>query len=153
MRRLPLLGLVLVGAACASLKPKPVAPTVMASGFAVDFPRVGEAVVDAEVLLPKEVEQLSRVTWRLKVKGFLFASGVEGEPFVVRSAADGARTLALHMPLVAKHLSWREGAGYVTVQLSGVVEGRAGPLELSVPFEAKREVLAQNVPRLDVGED
>lgn len=153
MRRGLAFALALACAACAGSRARPAEPTVDARDLAVDFPRVGEAVVDAEVPVPKALEELSRVTWTLKVKGFLFASGVEGAPFAVHTVPDGERVVALHVPLVVKHLSWREGAGYVNVELKGVVEGRQGPIEWRVPFEGKKEVLAQNVPRLDVGEE
>lgn len=153
MRAALLLLALLAAPGCRTLRPGPAPDVVTAEELQVDFPRVGEGSLDVLVPLPAGLAQVSRVTWTLRVRGIAFATGVEGPPFRVEGAQHDERHLRLRVPLLVKHLAWREGSGFLQVGVEGVLEGRALERDVRVPFAARREVLVQNVPRVGEGED
>ncbi len=143
--RAGVLALLVLTGGCATVRPPPPVPLVSVAAFTVAFPRPGAGQVEATLDLPPGVVSVRQVTWTLKVKGVVLATGVEGVPRLTPGTM-GNQAVLLSAPLVLRHLNYSEGAAWVQVGLEGrVMVTRAGD-EVELAFSDRREVLVDGVP-------
>lgn len=95
--------------------------------------------------VPKAPAEVTAVRWRLELDGRLFAAGLEGHP------SRSVKGLEVEVPLVWRHLGWREGARFLMVRVEGDLIVGAAAAEVS--FEGTHEVLVQGSPILESAGD
>ena len=88
---------------------------------------------------------MTAVHWKLELDGRLFAAGLEGHP------SRSAKGLEVEVPLVWRHLGWREGARFLMVRVE--LELTVGAAEAEVSCDGTHEVLVQGGPILDSAGD
>jgi hypothetical protein len=129
-------------AGCAARPGVPATPTVVVTRLQLDFPEREKGELEFSLRLPSGPQQVSEVAWELFLDGARFAAGIDGEVrhedglFHVKSA------------LTSRHLSWKEGEGFLDVVLQGDVDLGDGRERLR--FRDRRELLVHGRPQLHV---
>lgn len=114
MRLLMLWGALACGCAGSLGAPEEQSPLV--TSLELDFPSRERGQLAFEVRVPQRANGLASVTWELMLSGVRFASGVEG------SVPLKAGLVEVKASLPSRHLTWRDGEGWLDVTLEGSVD-------------------------------
>ncbi|MBL8922170.1 MAG: hypothetical protein JNJ54_25195 [Myxococcaceae bacterium] len=145
--RWALLGLLAV-AGCRRAPPPDTSAALEVANLTLAFPREEQGDLFFEVQLPVEVRRVLSLRWELWLGARRFAEGVVMAPDISADAA-GRRWARVEVPLVYRHLGFREGATWLDVGLRGDVLPFGADEGGRLGFKVRKEVLVTSAPQLE----